>query len=611
MLHRSILPRHEQWSAFLRRLSFVVIDEAHVYRGVFGSHVAQVIRRLRRVARGTPRRVRSSSLPRRRPGTRGVGRPPDRLPVTAVTEDASPQPGVTFGLWEPPLLSGTEAGDAVPIRRSALMETADLLTDAVTNGVRTLAFVRSRRGAEAVATQARRGLKEAARAADRVAAYRAGYLREERRALEQRLLDGSLLGLAATNALELGIDVAGLDAVILAGYPGTLASLWQQAGGPAGPTTRRSACWSPATTRSTPISCTTRRPVRPGVEAAVLDPTNPYVLGPHLCCAAAELPLVPTTCRSSAATRPCRSSSAGAGGLPAQRPTGWYWAAKGRPDVDLRGTGGRRWRSSRRPPAGCSVRSTPPPPTYRCTRARSTCTRGRPMWSTARPRRRLGPGARRGAGLDDPPARRHGARRARRPLLCGRRAGRAVPGRRGGDQPGRRVPAATAVDRDIIDTCRWTCHRATCARSLSGGPSRRRRWRPPASAGRTCRARCTPPSTPRSACCRWWPPATAGTSAASPPRPRRHRRADRLRLRRAPGGAGFAERAFHAARDWLSATRTAIADCRCDTGCPSCVQSPKCGNGNEPLHKRGAVRTLDSVLRALAEERGGDRSGPG
>ena len=78
-----------------------------------------------------------------------------------------------------------------------------------------------------------------------------------------------------------------------------------------------------------------------------------------------------------------------------------------------------------------------------------------------------------------------------------------------------------------------------------------------------------------------------------------------------PGGAGFAERAFHAARDWLSATRTAIADCRCDTGCPSCVQSPKCGNGNEPLHKRGAVRTLDSVLRALAEERGGDRSSPG
>ena len=163
MLHRSILPRHDQWSSFLRRLSFVVIDEAHVYRGVFGSHVAQVIRRLRRVAARYAAPGPVFLLASATAGHPGVSAARlTGLPVTAVTEDASPQPGVTFGLWEPPLLPGTDAGDAVPIRRSALMETADLLTDAVTNGVRTLAFVRSRRGAEAVATQARRGLREAA-----------------------------------------------------------------------------------------------------------------------------------------------------------------------------------------------------------------------------------------------------------------------------------------------------------------------------------------------------------------------------------------------------------------------------------------------------------------
>jgi DEAD/DEAH box helicase domain-containing protein len=348
MLHRSILPRHEQWSAFLRRLSFVVIDEAHVYRGVFGSHVAHVIRRLRRVAAryatAQPARGPVFVLASATAGDPGVSAARlTGLPVTAVTEDASPRPGVTFGLWEPPLLPGTEAGDAVPIRRSALMETADLLADAITNGVRTLAFVRSRRGAEAVATQARRALAEATpELRDRVAAYRAGYLREERRALEQRLLDGSLLGLAATNALELGIDVAGLDAVILAGYPGTLASLWQQAGR-AGRAGHEALCVLVA--RDDPLD--TYLVHHPealfgrGVEAAVLDPTNPYVLGPHLCCAAAELPLVPDDLPlfGGDAAVPVIEALVRAGSL-RKRPTGWYWSTKGRPDVDLRGTGG-------------------------------------------------------------------------------------------------------------------------------------------------------------------------------------------------------------------------------------------------------------------------------
>ena len=195
MLHHSLLPGHRRWGAFLRRLSYVVVDECHVYRGVFGSHVAHVLRRLRRAAArygGAPTFVLASATSGEPDvaASRLIG-----LPVTAVTEDATPRGGVTFALWEPPLLHGAPdqppadpAAPDSPVRRSALRETADLLADAVAHGVRTLAFVRSRRGAEVVASMARRSLDEAVPGlGGRVAAYRAGYLREDRRALERRL----------------------------------------------------------------------------------------------------------------------------------------------------------------------------------------------------------------------------------------------------------------------------------------------------------------------------------------------------------------------------------------------------------------------------------------
>src|SRR6185436_9554446 len=187
------------------------------------------------------------------------------------------------------------AGGAVA-RRSALRETADLLAHAVAGGLRTLAFVRSRRGTEVVASLAREALGPVEPGlADRVAAYRSGYLPEERRDLERRLLNGSLLGLAATNALELGIDLTGLDAVIMAGYPGRLASMWQQAGR-AGRRGRDAVCVLVA--RDDPLDTyLVHHPEalfdRP-VEACVLDPANPHVLGPHLAAAAAELPLRPS-----------------------------------------------------------------------------------------------------------------------------------------------------------------------------------------------------------------------------------------------------------------------------------------------------------------------------
>jgi len=238
MVHHALLPGHARWASFLRRLRYVVVDECHTYRGVFGSHVAHVLRRLRRTAArygGSPTFVLASAT---------SGDPADAasrltgLPVTAVTDDASPRGAVTFALWQPPLLPPDPAGAAAPdgfddadlprVRRSALRETADLLTDAVVAGTRTLAFVRSRRGAEVVAAVTRRALDEVVPGlGDRVAAYRAGYLREDRREIERQLLAGELLALASTNALELGVDLVGLDAVLICGYPGTRASLWQ------------------------------------------------------------------------------------------------------------------------------------------------------------------------------------------------------------------------------------------------------------------------------------------------------------------------------------------------------------------------------------------------
>ena len=230
MLHHSMLPGHQRWASFLRVLDFVVIDEMHTYRGLFGGHVSAVMRRLRRVAAhyGSNPTFLLASASVRSP-EEAAGRLTG-LPMKAVTDDASPRGQALFALWEPPLTDLVGERGA-PIRRTAAAEVADLVADLVIDDVRTLAFVRSRRGAEVVALLARHSLEEVdSRLGRRVAAYRAGYLPEERRLLEQRLQSGELRAVAATSALELGIDVAGLDVVLLAGWPGTRASLWQQAG---------------------------------------------------------------------------------------------------------------------------------------------------------------------------------------------------------------------------------------------------------------------------------------------------------------------------------------------------------------------------------------------
>src|SRR5690606_25406582 len=272
------------------------------------------------------------------------------LGVAAVTEDASPRRAVTFVLGgRPPLASGRGAprrpglADAAPVRRSARAESAELLAAAVGHDIRTLAFVRSRRGAEVMASQARHALEAALPGlGKRVAAYRGGYLPEERRELELALQQGKLLGLATTNALELGVDLVGLDAVVLCGYPGRLASLWQQAGR-AGRAGRDALCVLVA--RDDPLDTyLVHHPEAlfgTPVEATVLDPTNPYVLGPQLCAAAAEAALTPAdVARFGGAAAAETLGVLVSAGLLRRRPAGWYWTRTDRPEVDLRGTGG-------------------------------------------------------------------------------------------------------------------------------------------------------------------------------------------------------------------------------------------------------------------------------
>ena len=221
MLHVGVLPNHTRWGDVLANLRFVVIDEAHVYRGVFGSHVANVLRRLRRLARiyGAEPQFLLASATISNPGE--LGRELLGLPVTVIGDDAAPRAARTIALWNPPLVD-----EELGLRGSPLAEAARLQAELVRRGVRTLTFAKSRKAAELI----HRFTAERLGDDSRLSPYRAGYTREQRREIERRLAEGELLGVSATNALELGIDVGLLDAVISVGFPGTVASLRQQWG---------------------------------------------------------------------------------------------------------------------------------------------------------------------------------------------------------------------------------------------------------------------------------------------------------------------------------------------------------------------------------------------
>ena len=288
MLHLGILPNHRTWYQFLRGLRYVVVDEAHVYRGVFGSHVANVLRRLRRLCRrfgGDPQFILCSAT---------IANPAEHaerlvgLPFKVIDEDGSPYGGKHFALWNPPMVDIAQGS-----RRSTNSEAALISTELLGRAIRTLTFVRSRRLAELLYVYIRDQLQASHPSiAARVAPYRASYLPEDRRRIERDLFEGRLLGLTTTNAMELGVDIGDLDATVLTGYPGSISSTWQQAGRSG---RRGAASLSVLVALDNPLDqYLMRHPealFEKPHEAARISAANAYILKPHLLCAAYEAPL--------------------------------------------------------------------------------------------------------------------------------------------------------------------------------------------------------------------------------------------------------------------------------------------------------------------------------
>jgi len=284
MLHVGVLPHHDRWGDVLANLRYVVVDEAHVYRGVFGSHVANVLRRLRRLARvygAKPQLLLASAT------IANAGELAFELtgePAAVVELDAAPKPAREIVVWNPPLLD-PELG----LRASPLGDAARIVAQLTSRGLRTICFAKSRKAAELIHRFTAERVDPATAA--RLAPYRAGYTPQQRRDVERRLVEGELLGVTATDALELGIDIGLLDCAVSVGFPGTVASLRQQ-WGRAGRRARGLAvlvCSEDALDQffaSEPDALLSRR-----VEAAILDHANPRILDPHVLAAAFEGPL--------------------------------------------------------------------------------------------------------------------------------------------------------------------------------------------------------------------------------------------------------------------------------------------------------------------------------
>ncbi|QBJ98731.1 DEAD/DEAH box helicase [Rhodococcus sp. ABRD24] len=607
MLHIGILRSHQRWAHMFRNLRYVVVDECHSYRGVFGSNVALVLRRLRRIAArygAQPTFVLASAT------TAEPGAAAARLigaPCAEVTEDGSPHGPRTVALWEPPLLDAIAGENGAPVRRAAGSEAARIMADLVVEGARTLTFVRSRRSAELTALGAQRMLAEVdPDLASRVAAYRAGYLAEDRRELEAALADGTLLGVATTNALELGVDIAGLDAVVLAGFPGTVASFWQQAGRSG---RRGEGSLVVLVARDDPLdtylvhhpAALLERPV----EATVTDPANPYVLGPQLLCAALELPLSDAEVADFGALE-VLTELAGQG-LIRRRTHGWFVAAGTDPHsaLDIRGgigtqvaiVDGESGRMLGTVDTGRAPATTHPGAVHihqgesfvvdelDLEHGVALVHPETPDWSTSAREiteiaiidvaehkpygdvgvalvqvevthqvigylRRLSSGEVLDSVELDMPAQTLSTRAVMYTATPELLEDAGI----GAD----RVPGALhAAEHAAIGLLPLV---ATCDRGDIGGVS------------------------------------TALHPDTGLPTV--------FVYDGHPGGAGFADRGHAELVRWLSAARDAIDACECATGCPSCVHSPKCGNGNHPLDKDGAVRVLTAVLAAVAPDHG-------
>ncbi len=611
MLHLGILPNHAAWSSLFSNLAVVVIDEAHVYRGVFGSHVGNVLRRLRRIAAayGTEPRFLMSSATIANP-LELAERLTGLEDFTLIDEDGSPAPRRRIAMWNPPLQD-----DALGVRRSALAEAAEVLARLVRDGARVICFMKSRKGVEVLSTLAREQLRETPELAELVTPYRAGYTAQQRRELEARLVRGELRAVVTTDALELGIDIGQLDAALVVTFPGTVASL-RQRWGRAGRRGRGLAMYVAGEDALDQFFC--RHPEefleRP-VEAAILDHESAPIYRSHLRCAAHEGPL-----------------SAGDAEFLGPRWLAHAEALESAGELRRRGEGARTSFVPRDagayPAAEVSLRSASPE-----SFAIVDVSSGELLGSTE--------AARAHSTVHEGAVYMHLGRSYEvRELDLDRR--RALVSPFDGDwytQP-RRETATEIVrllDRretlgvslsfgevSVTDTVlgyqrrRLSDHAKLDMRALelpSRSFSTQALWFELPDAGVLASARIQDPVPlerllgslhatehaqiavmPLLAMCDRWD--IGGLSTNYHPQTGHptifiydgH-----------PGGIGISRTAFARFEELCGDAQRLIAGCGCSGGCPSCVQSPKCGNLNEPLCKEGALMLLERLLEATEE----------
>jgi DEAD/DEAH box helicase domain-containing protein len=618
MLHVGVLPHHKRWGDFFANLAWVVVDEAHTYRGVFGSHVANVLRRLRRVARhygAEPRFMLTSAT---------IANPVELAeslvgePFTLVDSDGAPRARRRIGMWNPPVIDPRSM-----TRRSVLSETAELLADLVSEGVRTICFLRSRRGIELIQRFTRMRLEELGRPqlAQRIAPYRAGYTPQQRREIEARLADGELLAVVATDALELGIDIGHLDAAICATFPGTVASL-RQMWGRAGRRTEGLALYVAGEDALDQFFC--RHPdefLGRAVEAAILDHENERIQLAHVLAAAYELPV-----------------SEADGEILGDR---WRERAEALVGLgELRGGREGRYlpRGSRFPAGDISLRSASPDSiaivergsgellgAVEAERAFTTVHAGAVYLHLGRSYevRELDIEARRAAvdpfdgdwytqpkketevyierivdKSDDPLA-----------------LGMGIELFFGEVSVTEQVMAfqrKRLADHEVIDLVGLDLPETNFPTQALGYVL------PDELAGPAA----LPPEVllgalhatehgqiavlPLLAMCDRWDIGGLSTNV--------HFQTGRPTIfiyDGHPGGVGIARRGFERFDRLVADAAKLIGECPCSDGCPSCVQSPKCGNLNEPLHKQGALELMTGMLaRATSAERRAPRRGP-
>ncbi len=609
MLHVGILPHHTLWASFLRGLRYVVLDEAHTYRGVFGSQVALVLRRLWRLC------AHYGSAPRIIAASATIANPAEHFRLltgaeaVVVDEDGAPRGPRTFVLWNPPVIE-----PRTQMRRSPNSEATYLVTELMIEGVRTIVFARARRTAELILKYVRHALAPIAPdLRERIAAYRAGYRPEDRRAIERRLFTGDLLAVVATTALELGIDIGDMDASILVGFPGTVASMWQQAGraGRRGDAPSFSALIAHADPMEQYFMRNPAQLFRRPVENALLDPNNPHLLKAHLLCAARELPLTTIPMPGDRALDdealfgpnfPHVMRELEERGLLVYRGHRWYYMGRDYPAkyISLRSIEGDRFLIVDETTGQVLEEIEKSTAAYRAHPGAIYLHMGETYlitrWSEdgrrAFARREFVDYYTQPMTLDDIRVQRALRQRPMGTVTAYHgevRAWNQVVGFRIKQLFSEETLAVEDLDMPptVFDTqgLWWTMppewEQEFRARGYDFAGSLH-------AAEHACIA-----MLPLFAMCDRWD--IGGVSTVLHPDTGTPLVAIYDGF---PGGVGIAEKGFDLLPELWETTLRLIRTCKCEDGCPSCIQSPKCGNNNEPLDKAGAIHLLEKLITA-------------